>query len=289
MAVVGDYLYGVTANHFTGFDVWRTRDGENWEAVAERGFRNRRNTSGRGLAAFRGYLYVGTENRTRGAQIWRREIDSQGEFTPSGEWERIALHGLGDRANVWFSDFVVYGDHLYTGTLKIGGMQLWRTDGTDFERIFDNGYDNPLNTGAMKLTLYRDRLYIGTMDWFQGFDVFASADTLDHYTDENPEIPFVKVLEDDRKGRWSPYMWYMQEYDGKLYAGAFRLVGGFKLFSSTDGENFELETDDSFGCPDQYGVRSMEVFKDRLMIGTATIANEKSCKILEVTPHEDPV
>ncbi len=286
MAVVGEYLYAVTANHVFGFEVWRTFNGRNWEVVSDPGFGNPRNTSGRGLASFQDYLYVGTENRLEGAQIWRRPLDPHGDLLLYSEWEQVASGGIGDPLNYWFSDFVVYGNHLYTGTIRIGGMQLWRTDGWGFQQLFDRGYDNIHNMGAMKLALYKDRLYIGTMNWLQGFEVYASKETLDHYEQECPDIPFIKVLVDDEPAllRYSPYMWYMKEYRGKLYGGAFRLTGGFKLFSSGDGEEFEMETEDSFGCPDQYGVRTMESFKGRLMIGTATIVPWKSCKVLEVLP-----
>ena len=284
MTAVKDYLYAVTGNHICGFEVWRTLNGTNWEVVAQQGFGNAKNTSGRGLAVFKGYLYVGTENRTDGAQIWRRRLNHTGDFARSSEWEKVVDRGLGDPLNFWFSDFEVYGDYLYTGTLRLGGMQLWRTDGKDFEQIFDKGYDDPTNMGAMKLYLYDDKLYIGTMNWLNGFDLYVSAETLDHYEGEHPAIVFNKVLEDDRVGGWSPYIWYLQGYKGRLYAGSFRLLGAFKLFSSADGETFELETDDSFGCPAQYGVRTMEVFKGRLMIGTATALPDESCKVLEVTP-----
>jgi hypothetical protein len=286
MAVVGEYLYAVTGNHVFGFEVWRTFDGKDWEVVSSPGFGNTENTSGRGLGAFQGYLYVGTENRHEGAEIWRREILPDGDFFPLSEWEQVASEGITDPVNFWFSDFVVFGNHLYTGTLKIGGMQLWRTDGLKFEQLFDKGYDNERNMGAMKLTLYQDRLFIGTMNWLQGFEVYASEKTLDHYEQECEEMVFLKVLVDENEEflRWSPYMWYLQEYMGKLYAGSFRLTGGFKLYTTTDGEDFYLETEDSFGCPAQYGVRTMENFKGRLIIGTATITPDESCKVLEVIP-----
>lgn len=284
MAVIGEYLYGVTANHTEGLDVWRTYDGLQWEVVATNGFNNPKNTSGRGLAAFNGYLYVGTENRSEGAEVWRRSIHATGDFVADSQWEQVVSEGLGYTANFWFSDFVVHGDYLYTGTIHLLGMQLWRTDGQSFELLFENGYDDPGNTGAMKLALFNDRLYVSSMNWFTGFDLFVSEKRLDEYPDENPDMVFSNILDDDRVGGLSPYAWYLLTYNGKFYVGTFRLTGGFKLFSSVDGENFELETEDSFGCPDQYGIRTMEEFKGRLMIGTAGITPHRSCKILEVLP-----
>lgn len=284
MAVIGEYLYGVTANHTEGFDVWRTFNGHEWETVASGGFDNPNNTSGRGLTAFNGYIYVGTENRRQGAEMWRRSIDAAGDFADGSQWEQVVSEGLGYVANFWFSDFIVQGGYLYTGTLHPLGMQLWRTDGDSFELLFEHGYNDLGNTGAMKLALYNNRLYVGTMNWFSGFDLFVSEKSLDQYPGENPDMIFINILNDDRAGGLSPYVWYLMPYNDKFYAGTFRLTGGFKLFSSVDGENFELETNNSFGCPDQYGIRAMEEFKGRLMIGTAGANPYRACKILEVTP-----
>jgi hypothetical protein len=136
----------------------------------------------------------------------------------------------------------------------------------------------------MKLALFNDRLYVGSMNWFTGFELFVTEKSLDEYPGENPDMVFTKILGDDRVGGVSPYAWYLRSHNGQFYVGTFRPIGGFKLFSSADGEHFELETEDSFGCPDQYGIRTMEQFKGRLMIGTACVMPYRSCKILEVLP-----
>jgi hypothetical protein len=88
LQIVGGCLYGVTANHDQGMEVWRTRDGEHWEVVSQRGFGHPRNTSGRGLAGFRGMLYVGTENRKARTEIWRSADGIQ--------WEQVVSRGGGD-------------------------------------------------------------------------------------------------------------------------------------------------------------------------------------------------
>ena len=139
--VAGEYLYAVTANHITGFELWRTKDGEVWEVVMADGFGDNDNTSGRGLSTFEvegegRWLYVGSENRRSGAKIFRRALQSDGDFTEDSDWKEVVADGLGNRFNLWFSDFAEYNGHLYTGTLNPGGMQLWRTrDGTNFEML----------------------------------------------------------------------------------------------------------------------------------------------------------
>ena len=111
MRAIGDYLYAVTVNHETGFEVWRTKDGDNWEVVVSGGLGDPHNTSGRGLMAFKGFLYVGVENRKAGAQIIRRAIKDNGDFVQGTEWETVvaehthALFGIG---NYWFSSMTEY-------------------------------------------------------------------------------------------------------------------------------------------------------------------------------------
>ena len=113
--VVEDYIYAVTCNHVSGFEIWQSSDGENWNVIDDGGVLNGGDTdnlSGRGLFAFKGYLYVGVENRVTGAKIIRRELTDLGALV-DGEWEIITENGLDEPANWWFTDFVVYEGIYY--------------------------------------------------------------------------------------------------------------------------------------------------------------------------------
>ncbi len=114
MVTYDDCIYGVTANHNKGMEVWRTCNGDYWEVVAEDGFGDSTNTSGRGMGIFNGYLYVGVENRIKGGQLYR---------TKTGlDWEMIADHGIQDSKNWWLSDLTEFNGYLYTGTLNYTGI-----------------------------------------------------------------------------------------------------------------------------------------------------------------------
>ncbi len=78
------------------------------------------------------------------------------------------------------------------------------------------------------------------------------------------------------------YVWYMKEYRNRLYAGTFKL-GGFDLYSAEEPgvDEWTMETSNGFGDIEHYGVRSMAVFQDRLIIGTATASPAGGCKIYE--------
>lgn len=259
MLVMRGCLWAVTANYDEGFSTWRSCDGENWQVMAERGFGKDRNISGRGLADFNGYIYVGAENRREGGELWRSRDGT--------DWELVADRGITHPGNFMLMDFTMFKGHMYMGTANVAGMQLIRTaDGENFEKVEARGLAAGTNSAVMKICVFRDRLYFSTGNFFRGFDLYSSADG------EN----FERVLKNGYTTRANAYLWYLQEYEGRLYAGTYhhgRLVipnGKFDLYSSPDGKNWTLETDDAFGSPWYYGVRTMEVYRDRLIIGTAS-------------------
>jgi hypothetical protein len=290
MAVAKGCLYGVTANHDEGMEVWRTCDGDNWEVVADRGFGDGNNTSGRGLAEFNGFIYAGTENRSKGAQLWRSK---DGE-----NWECVADEGIRDPGNWWVSDFAELDGRLYMGTLNIRGFQLFRTrDGKEFEQLLSGGAEKFTNTGGMKLIVFKDKLYVSTMDFFRGFDLYASGDG----------VNFQRILEKGHTGGHNAYLWQMKVYNGRLYAGTYHHKlplpsGAFELYSTGDGVEWIMENvpepgsgkskkswrkkssenqEPRYSWPDPYyyGVRSMAVFDNKLIIGTAS--PRYGCRVYE--------
>ena len=107
LQTVGNYLYAVTSNHVTGFEIWRTSDGVDWSVEIAGGFGDVDNKSGRGLFVFNGYIYVGVENRASGGKIYRRAInENTGDYEPNSSWIRVVDNGNGNPLNWWFSDFV---------------------------------------------------------------------------------------------------------------------------------------------------------------------------------------
>lgn len=273
MAVIDGCIFAVTVNHDDGMEVWRSCDGWNFAVAADRGFGDPANTSGRGLGFFDGYVYVGTENRRHGAQLWRSD---DGET-----WEVAAKNGINDRKNFWLSDFAVFDGRLYMGTLNPAGAELFRTeDGLRFEPIFARGLSRKTNFAVMKLCVFQERLYLSTMDFFRGFDLYESADGK----------TFEPILTRGFKNRHYAYLWQLQEYNGRLYAGLYYHnglqlpTGRFALLSSPDGRQWTVENDDAFGSPWHYGIRSMAVLNDELVIGSASA--QKGTKIFSALPRD---
>lgn len=181
-------------------------------------------------------------------------------------------------------------DYLYVGTLNPLGFNVFRSsDGVTFTPVvlFGNGAIG--NSACMDLVVYDNKIYVGTMNFFVGTSLFVSANG----------ITFTPVYTNGNGDRRNAYTWWMNEYNGRLYAGTFNtgdllntnVPGAFDLYSKVDPsdltEDWVFETTNAFNNPGQYGIRSMEVFKDKLIIGTATASVPGSLKVYEASASDD--
>ena len=259
-------LYGATLNISTGMEIWRSCDGTNWEALVDDGFGSIFNYAARAITFFKGYIYVGVTNLFEGTQIWRS--------TDGLQWDLVEEAHPSDPGNQWFSNFAEFNGWLYLGTSNPQGMQLYRTDdGSNYERIFEAGLGLPANTHAMTLYTFNNKLFVGTMNRAHGCYLYVSEDGINF----EPRI---------KNGLASPknsYIWSLQEYNGRIYAGTFYeanlFFGNFHLYSSADGDEWIIENTNALGFPQHYGIRTMAVFNDKLIMGTAAALS--GCKVIE--------
>jgi hypothetical protein len=127
-AIFKDQLY-MGAWHFDGTnhvaELWRSKDGVQWEKVMTGGFGDWHNLRSHSLVIFGGQLYVGTwagdwktGKLESGAQVWR---------SPDGEhWTQVNSSGFDDPMN-WIAETVtVYQNSLYYGTGNDKGGQIWK-------------------------------------------------------------------------------------------------------------------------------------------------------------------
>lgn len=298
LIVVGNYMYGVTGNNDDGFDIIQTSDGSNWETVMSGGFGTNNNISGRGMIEFDGYLYIGTANFVDGAEIWRHLLADDGSLDSDSEWEDVVRGGNGDELNSWFGDMVNYNGFIYVGTLNGGdtGGELHRSsNGVDWEVVLTDGAGLSTDRAFMKLYVYQDHLYVGTMNYRDGASLLVS-------TDANA-TQFDRLFTAGNDNANNAYIWYMIEYDNKLYVSSFNffiqvnfdifdaldVTDGnflpfnfnypvqFDLFSHedpTDGTPFTIESRNNFAAR-MYGVRSMVVHDGLLLMGSASLATAR--------------
>ena len=163
------HLYAGTFNFDWGSDgfcqIWRSSDGENWDKVADKGFRSCGATSGVKNAyawcmeVFDGELYVGTFNIMQGCQLWRT---STGRLD---DWSKVPLRdrhtqyfadGFGSSENYGIRRLVNDNDqYLYVGVAANvfqnnndqEALEIWKYDGgiqySSWECLCGNGISNP--------------------------------------------------------------------------------------------------------------------------------------------------
>ena len=208
------------------------------------------------------------------------------------------------------SVIICFKDGLYVGTFNLReGCELWRTfDGLNWEQVvgenasIPNGFGNPLNSAIWSAEVFGETdnmyLYLGTMNWVEGCEVWRSSDGVNWnaVVGDNSNIPAGFGGE---FRRFNYYAWIMEvayvflraippvESKNYLCIGTFNPVCGGQIWRSPDGENWTMfdinssATPNGFGDRDNYGIRTMETFNEKLYVGTATKlwSLSKGCEI----------
>jgi sugar lactone lactonase YvrE/uncharacterized protein YegL len=140
LTVYGDRLYAGVENlteakdpatgqlieSSTGGGIWRSADGTRWDAVAERGLGDAKQSGFGPFAAFRGQLFAGTRSIDPAAppQLW---ATASGD---AGSWHqvRIDLFSRGEwPKNGAISAMAAYSSSLYVGTCAQDKAQVWQS------------------------------------------------------------------------------------------------------------------------------------------------------------------
>jgi hypothetical protein len=120
-AQYGGYLYLGTRNDATGGQIWRTRDGMQWELAVSDGFGDVSNIKVESLLVHDGLLYAATYNEPTGTQIWRS--------ADGISWEQVIANGFGDSNNfstLWNNATIEYQGQILIGTWNnASGGELW--------------------------------------------------------------------------------------------------------------------------------------------------------------------
>jgi hypothetical protein len=285
MIKYGGRLYAATANALNGAELWvkepaTTSSEETWSVVPwGDGNKDPNNSSIRALCIFgegnQQKLYVGTENNETGGELWAYDDDGgfvHMETFPAQSVAEIAVFDGTLYVGTWTFEF------NFTGGPPSDTFQLFASsDGDDFENVKPTlpVLQDLNNVGVMKLIEHKNRLYLGTVNYVDGFTLLSSEDPW------NPDSWTVHTI-DGFGNSDNAYFWSAVVIDDMLVAGTFNtgITGGVfpvlpmdgraEIFYTKDGEIFEKLIDDGFGVPFTYGVRSMLVSDGQLFVGTAT-------------------
>jgi len=221
-----------------------------WQAAAEPAFGDPRNLGVCAVAAAHGHVYAGTLNPERGFQLWRTAAAGE----PPYRWERVITDGAGAfNHNLAVAAMAEFGDALYVG----GGI-------TGF------GQDIAHDVGPASAELIRVHPD-GTWDLIAGRPRF---------TEDGLKVP-LSLLGAGLGDFYNSTIPALAAHDGTLYLGtrqweasraltveAAEIVGGYQLWASDNGEDWEIVIEDGHGNPAQLEIATLASTPLGLFAGT---------------------
>jgi hypothetical protein len=243
---------------------------------------------------------------TQGCELWYfNGLDWEQSVGDDTE-EAIIGKGFGNSNNMELTMLVSYkplevvDTYLYSGTFNPrDGLEIWRTndpiDGvweplihSNGEGIFSSGFGNKNNQAAYSAAILNNWLYIGTMNWNEGCEIWrTNGDIWERVIGGGCNINH--GFGDDNIGfERDIYAWEMIVFEDiyskqeHLYVGTFN-IAGCELWRTSDGVDWICLVGDNgtfrrgfnmVGVPlrtHNYGIRRLEIFQNSLYIGTASV------------------
>ena len=169
--VYNEELFVGTMNWKQGCQMWKTKDGKNWEQVplpGGNGFGTRWSIYLWSMEIYDNSLYVGTCNVNDGAQLWK--------YT-EGSWEKVLLpggDGFGTSDNYGIRNIVEHDGELWISTatnaiLDSEACEIWKYDGETWtniigeEGMISDGFGDLYNKYAWSMIEASDNsIWVGT-------------------------------------------------------------------------------------------------------------------------------
>ena len=195
-------------------------------------------------------------------------------------WVPVATGGFGSGLNTRASSMAVYndgsGEKLYVGTWNSGvgvGCEVYRYNGSSWTQVGTGGLGNPNNGEAYCMSVFKSKLYVGTINGTDGCEVLR-YDGGATWTQVNTD-GFGAALD----GALSMAV-YDDGFGERLYVGTSWGPAVFHLYSY-DGTSWATETLDGFTFPNNWSAACMAVYDDgsgeELYIGTR---NPNGCEVI---------
>ena len=216
-----------------------------------------------------------------GCELWKYN-NTVDKWTPivSDQPGSIIPAGFRNSRNWATSIIKTFKGNLYVGTATsaLHGFELWRYNGLFWKRIVKNGFGNRFNSGAWSAAEYNDELYLGTMNWKTGCEIWKTEDG-------DCWEKVIMPCGDGFGTIWNIYIWSMYVYNNSLFVGTCNLhpEGGCQLwrYDGVSWGKMDLPGGDGFGEPTNYGIRNMVEYRDELIVSIASnvLHEEEACEI----------
>ncbi|TGD76096.1 hypothetical protein E4634_00670 [Mangrovimicrobium sediminis] len=221
-----------------------------WVPAMEPGFGDDTNSSISRLVVFNGFLYASAGNPRKGFQLYKTDASGEPPYT----WTPVLTDGAQRyNLNETAPTMIPFKGALYIGS-GLPGM----------------GKDSANDVGPAAFELIR-------LNADDSWDLIAGEP---RFTLDGLKVPF-SCMGPGFDDFYNSVIWAMEVHDGYLYAGTHHWlifqaklrrqpeVGGFHLWRSSDGDNWEAVTLDGFGYPYEVGIRTLLSTPEGLVLGTS--------------------
>ncbi|MEO0975274.1 MAG: hypothetical protein AAFX85_19465, partial [Pseudomonadota bacterium] len=226
----------------------------------------------------------------------------------AGDWREAMPASFDDASNLSVFCMAIYNDQLYAGTGNPEkGFELWRTDAEGeppykWTRVLTRGgWRFNVNETTASMTAFNGALYVGSglpgLGYDKAHDVGPAAAELirvfeddswevlvgaSRFTPDGLKVP-LSLMGPGYDDHANSALWAMAAYKDAIYVGTHHcqsfhdalggaevIEGGFQLWASQDGEEWEAVTMDGFDDPFATGVRTLLPTPVGLFLGTST-------------------
>ena len=280
-------LYGTTMN-VNGLEVWRSETGDfgDWQRVVggdsqyPNGFGRAFNQSGRAMAVYeidgKKWLYLGAM-AVGGGQIWRTADGFIWQKVTDAR--RLGLKGM----PLAMATMCVYQDDpgkpaaLFVGTWGVLGFNVIKTyDGVNFQKVATGGLGNLLNEGITKMIPFQGRLWLLTINYVQGFDVYASGTGVISGNADWQKVATKGFTDPGNVYAWDGAVYTHASGEKRLYIGTNNPYNAFYLYSVTEDFRWAAEVGgtegnypNGLGDPYLFALRTLAVYQGKLIMGSA--------------------
>ena len=193
---------------------------------------------------------------------WKKESGTLIWRTTNGtEWEPFAS-GIGDDLN----NTGAISSAIFNGMLYFGvgnwttGAELWRTDGSTWSLVKENGFGNADNNAVSSLVAYRGYLYAGMFNE-TSLQIWRSDNGIDWTQVVNGNIGPIPPEGSNA----------LEVYEGILYLVAGQETDGLQVWRTRNGTTWTQIAFKGFGDPQNtqaFWDNATIVFKEKLYVGT---------------------
>jgi len=256
-------LYAGVSNERSGCRVY-SYDGSSWRQVNLDGFGDVNNRDVRSLKIYNGMLYAGTSNGATGGEVWAYDGSS---------WRQVNLDGFGVAHNSVVESLEVYDTHLFAAVSNYtNGCQIWQTSAqggppyTDWTQVNTDGFGNPNNKEGKSMIVFRDHLFVGTMNNTTGCELWAYDGSSWSKAAEGGFGNPANVAAQSMAVQWD-----------RLYVGTDSSYthggNGCQVWSTAGTSGFPFndwrqENEDGFGHSSYQTATCMENYFDQVLVGT---------------------